>query len=226
MSNSLKSQFKNLPINRKIALFGSVLTILAVFLPWYSDVDRFNISVTFLGITGPLYLTGYIILGLSLISFGTIIGKMIGRPWRSIPLRDGDLYITVGIANLLMMAIASSVYFHAKFGVNLTGKSMGIGMLVSIVGSSVLIAAGLLVKKGKVETFTRAEKQVPDFDHAFDDDPLADMNFDNMTDRRGDLGLHHTKTVGEAMREYQDEFEDSHASEVVVKETSNTKDIS
>ncbi|MBI4231741.1 hypothetical protein HY605_00795, partial [Candidatus Peregrinibacteria bacterium] len=70
MPNSFKSRLKKLAISKKLILVGSGLMVVSAFLPWYSDLDRFKIGDTFLGITGPLYLVGFLVLLAGLASFG------------------------------------------------------------------------------------------------------------------------------------------------------------
>ena len=57
---NFKNRLKSLKLSKKIIYFSSALTILSVFMPWYSDIDKFKIGDSFLGITGPLYLAGFI----------------------------------------------------------------------------------------------------------------------------------------------------------------------
>ncbi len=123
------------------------MVFLSAFLPWYSDVDRFRIGNTFLGITGPLYLAGLLIMIVGAISIGYIVLQLLKKPLPNIPLSESQTYVFGGSSVIFMVVLAASVYFHSKFGVNLADKSAGIGMFTAIIGGSILVMGGLFLKK-------------------------------------------------------------------------------
>jgi len=162
---SFKIRLKNLPLKEKLILIGSFVTFISVFFPWYADMDKFQTGDMFLGITGPLYLTGLIVLLSSGASFLFIMMKLKGKIFRDLPIKEYQLHMLFGGIALLMLVIANSVFFHSKFGTNLTEKSMGIGMIMSFMGLLITaFGSALMIKSKEV-----------DFDAEGKLDPLIDL---------------------------------------------------
>ncbi len=179
MLNLVKERFKKLPTSRKAIFIGSIVLIVSVFMPWYSDIDRFRIGDRFLGITGPLYLTGLLVFLLGALSFGLIALELTKKPIPSLPMKEPQLHMFNGIATIFMAIIAASVYFHSKFGINVSDKTVGIGMYLSFMGGGVLIIGGILSKKIKGD-YSLDEK---DFESEGKSEPLIKM------DERAQKGL-------------------------------------
>lgn len=153
MPNSLKNKLKKLALTKKIILGSSAVAIISVFLPWYSDIDRFKIGDTFLGINGPLYLAGLLMLVAAAISCGIIVLQLMEKPLPKLPLAENKLHIFNGGISIFMLVLAASVYFHSKFGVNLTDKNAGIGMVLGFISSGGLILGGFLGMKTREINF-------------------------------------------------------------------------
>ena len=150
--NTFVNRLKKLQLNKKIVLGGSALMVIGVFLPWYNDTDKFNIGESFLGITGPTYLAGFLVLLSAVFSLGYIILKLMDRPVPKLPISESYLYISAGILSFLMLVLSASVYFHPKFGINVVDKTVGIGMIFAFIGSVIAFVGGVLsVKTGEVD---------------------------------------------------------------------------
>jgi predicted membrane protein len=151
MSDSLKSRLRKLPLNKKLILIGAFVTAISVFLPWYSDIDQFGSGDVFLGITGPLYLAGLIVLLASAISFGIITLTMFDKPLPKLPLEKDHFYLLNSGLSIFMLVLALSVFFHHKFGYSFPDKSVGVGIILAFIGSfSTMIGAISAVKKRAV----------------------------------------------------------------------------
>lgn len=194
MPDSFKYRLKKLPITQKLILVGSFLAIIGVFLPWYRDIDRFNIGDSFLGITGPLYLAGFLVLVAFAVSFGVVMFKLLGKTLPKLPMKEKYLHILSGALSIFLLILAASVYFHPKFGINLTDKSVGIGMIFGFIGSSLVLLASIL--NGKV-------KEV-DFDMEGHLEPLIEMTEREPssidTRPKDKIELNKEATIEEAMR--------------------------
>jgi hypothetical protein len=194
MQNSFKSRLKSLPISGKLVLLGSLGAVIGVFLPWYSDIDRFKIGDTFLGVTGPLYLAGLMVFLASAISFGLIISKLLDKKLPTMKIKEWGLHTITGSLSLLMLTLSASVFFHSKFGLNLTEKSAGIGLTFCFIGSGVSVLGALLMRKQKT---VQVEEQL---------EPLIDLS--NSDRERGDVELEteseHEPVQEEMQRESQD----------------------
>jgi len=85
---TFKSRLKRLPFKEKLVLIGGFLVVIGSFLPWYKDLDKFRTGDTFLGITGPLYLAGLIVLVSGLVSFGLIMAKLLEKRGLKLPMQE------------------------------------------------------------------------------------------------------------------------------------------
>ncbi len=150
---TLKIRLKKLPLAKKLILVGSFLAIICVFMPWYQDIDRFNTGDMFLGISGPLYLAGLIVFFSALISFGLIALELMDKPLPKLPITESYLHFFTSGVSILMLILTSSVYFHPKFGINLTDKTMGIGMILGFIGAALIIAGAIVALKKKEVSF-------------------------------------------------------------------------
>ncbi len=155
-----------MPLAYKFVFAGSLLAVFSVFLPWYSDIDRFKTGDTFLGITGPMYLAGIIVLIACFASLGFIAMKILDKPRPKLPLTENHFHVFTSSASILMLVLALSVYFHPKFGINLTDKSAGIGVYLAFIGSGLMILGGVLAGKKKTVVNFETEGHV---------EPLVDL---------------------------------------------------
>lgn len=141
------NKFRGLALSEQIVFVGSFLAILGAFLPWYSDTDQFKTGTTFLGITGPLYLAGLLVLISSAMCLTAVIMKM--RESSALPVKENHLFIGASVMSLLMVVMAMSVYFHPKFGINLADKQSGIGMILAAIGGLAVLGGGILGARKK-----------------------------------------------------------------------------
>lgn len=188
-----KTRLKKLPISNKIVLIGSFLAMISVFLPWYSDIDKFKSGTTFLGISGPLYLAGLIVFFASLACFSVIAMKLMDKDLPKLPLKECHFYIFNSILSVLMLILSSSVYFHPKFGININDKTMGIGMTLGFIGAIGVFVGGVIdVKKKEI-----------DFEREGELKPLIDVDIQErvQSNLRPDSGL--SRTPEQAKEEVQ-----------------------
>jgi len=153
MPNTLKSRLKRLPLNGKLILIGSGLMILGTFLPWYKDLDKFNTGDMFLGISGPLYLAGLIILLAAIGSFAMITMKIMQKPLPKLPVEEKFFHVMVSGLSLFMLIFSTSVFFHPKFGINVINKNMGFGMYMTFIGAGMVMAGGVMAIRNKGVNF-------------------------------------------------------------------------
>lgn len=167
--NEIIERIKRLPIGLRFSGAGGILAFVSVFLPWYSDLDTFKTGNEFLGISGPLYLSGLLIWALSLISVAIVGMKTFDKKLPKLPIEEPYLFILSGCASLFLLLLTSSVYFHSKFGVNITQKEIGIGMILCIIGSVLVLVGGILQNRKKQVSFEVEGK----LDHLIDIDTRA-----------------------------------------------------
>lgn len=143
-SQSTKDRFSRLPLFYKLTGIGAILAMISVFLPWYQDFDAFNTGERFLGINGPLYLVGYIVLALGLFSIILTAYHFFEKKLPPLPLKESLIYILTGATSIFLIVIANSVYFHPKFGTNITSKVMQYGMVIAFIGAIITLVGGIL----------------------------------------------------------------------------------
>lgn len=208
MPNSFKYRLKKLPLVSKFVLFGSMLAIIGVFLPWYRDIDKFNTGDVFLGITGPLYLAGIIVLLSSIVSFGMIALRLLEKPVPKLPLKEEQFYVFSGSLSILMLVLTVSVFFHNKFGVNLIDKSIGIGMMMTFIGCGLVLLGAIIAVKNRNVSFDVQGHLEPLID-------FENRDRQNLGMKKGNLD-EETLKVKSAVQESIDDF---------TKSTSDIKDI-
>ena len=139
----LNSAISRLETTQKWILFSAALIGLSTVLPWYEDVDAFGAGDTFLGITGPLFLVGLMLLvSASMIAY-RILAPSMGKRVPSLPIKEGALFAFLGVQDLLLLLVANSVFFHPKFGVNILLKNTKFGMVMAAIGVLMLIWSGI-----------------------------------------------------------------------------------
>ena len=62
-------------------------------------------------------------------------------------MKESMVYILSGVVSLSLLIIANSVYFHPEFGVNITSKEYGIGMMLALVGAVAVLIGGILQQR-------------------------------------------------------------------------------
>ncbi|MBT7483667.1 hypothetical protein HN748_00680 [Candidatus Peregrinibacteria bacterium] len=141
-SRRLKTSLSRLDVTRKWILISSAILALSAILPWYEDLDAFGAGDLYLGITGPLFLVGLMVLASAVFIGSWILLPLRGKRLPDIPVKEGALYTFLGIQNLLLLLVANSVFFHPKFGVNITLKDTRFGMILAFVGVIAIIWSG------------------------------------------------------------------------------------
>lgn len=176
-ANNIKGKLLKLPLTQKLIGFGAIIALISTVLPWYSDIDMYNTGERFIGVTGPLYLVGYIIIALSIFSIILTGFYLLNKKIPALPMKESLVYILSGVVSLSLLIIANSVYFHPEFGVNITSKEYGIGMMLALIGSVAILIGGImqqresgtsrLVKEFQEETGALEEEAV---------DPVLELN--------------------------------------------------
>ena len=148
----LSQTISNLSLEEKLIAAGGLITAVSVFLPWYQDLDAFKTGDMFLGITGPLYLIGLIILAIGVVSVLSILSTT----WQHKIAKTGlDLsvsHIVLSAFGLFLLVLTNSVYYHPKFGVNIVLKEFRFGMVMAFIGIGLLLIGGIFeYRKGGIK---------------------------------------------------------------------------
>ncbi|MBI2638202.1 hypothetical protein HYW83_01290 [Candidatus Peregrinibacteria bacterium] len=146
----IQATFLRLPKHIKMIGIGSLVLLISTILPWYADLDSYRIGDQFLGITGPASFVGIAILLLSGLSLWIFSYHLFERHVPRLPVREAILHLAVSIESLFLLVLVNSIYFHPKFGVNITLKETRFGMTVAFIGAVVLLIGGYLQNKEEI----------------------------------------------------------------------------
>lgn len=138
-----KSNWRKYSLEGKMAFLGSFTMMAGLFLPWYKDVDNYDATQTFLGISGPLYLAGLFIGSAALIGIFIGFNKLSNRSEKFLGAEYKTVYIAQSFFAIFMTILAASVYFHPKFGFNLLEKEAGVGMYLTFFSAVTTLFSGL-----------------------------------------------------------------------------------
>jgi hypothetical protein len=164
----IKETFFRLPKHTKFIGIGALILAIATLLPWYADLDSYKIGDEFLGITGPASFVGIVILLLSGLSLWIFSYRLFERHVPRLPVREAILHLFVAVESLFLLLLVNSIFFHPKFGVNITLKESRFGMTFAIIGAMVLFIGGYLQNKeeiakegeeGKLEPLIKMEER-------------------------------------------------------------------
>lgn len=218
MPDSFKSRLKRLPLSAKLILVGAFFASISVFLPWYKDIDKFNTGDLFFGITGPMYLAGIIVLSASVASMGLVLLKVLNRPSPKLPISEDHFHIFGSSVSFLMLILSLSVYFHPKFGINLTNKDAGIGIMMAFIAAGLIMFGAILSIKRK-DANASLDAQV---DHLinFESDYRVQANLDDSEPENKHIYDHGTMAVKNAVQESLEEF-----TSAAQDQTRNTNDV-
>lgn len=153
-----RDQFGALPVSRKAILIGSLISIVGTVLPWYQDLDLYGAGDIYLGITGPLFPIGLLILLSSLVVGVSFSLPLFGRRFPRIGVEPSFLALFIGAEDLLLVFIARLIYLHPKFGVNITLKDSRFGMLMTFVGLVVMLWGAYATRSQESKERLRAEQ--------------------------------------------------------------------
>lgn len=166
----IKETFFRLPKHVKFIGIGALILAVSTLLPWYADLDSYKIGDEFLGITGPASFVGIVILILSGLSLWIFSYRFFERRVPRLPVREAILHLFVAVESLFLLLLVNSIFFHPKFGVNITLKESRFGMTVAVIGGIVLFIGGYLQNKeeiananaeGKLEPLIKLEPAPP-----------------------------------------------------------------
>jgi hypothetical protein len=171
MLSQVKKSFKKLPLIKKATFFSSLALAFSVFLPWYSDLNAFNIGTKFTGVTGPLYFLG---LSIFLLSSANLL--LIGLE------KDTKFDVkNLTALPLILLFFVFTIYIHKDFGVNLENKQILFGYKGAVLFA---LTAFALTFAQKPEKKIEVKQMKPeDFENAIEIKPEVPFNDDRRITR-------------------------------------------
>lgn len=165
----IQQGFQKLSGSMKLVGIGSLILAISTLLPWYADLDAFQVGDMFLGVTGPASFVGIGILLLSLGSFGIFMAHLLEKRVFKLPVKESVYHLFVGIESLFLLFIVNSIFFHTKFGVNISLKESRFGMLLALISAAVITVGGYYELKmerktedyiGKLEPLVQVKPEI------------------------------------------------------------------
>lgn len=147
LTRRTKNELKNLPLSDKIIGVAILFMSISVFFPWYQETDPWGGNPEqYLGISGPLYLIGWVILLISGYLLNIFLFYALKKENPKIALKiDLNLQYLIGAVIVLFFNLLNySIYFHQKFGVNPLRKELRVGMILAFFGASTLVIASYI----------------------------------------------------------------------------------
>ncbi|MFA5842645.1 MAG: hypothetical protein WC882_03155 [Candidatus Gracilibacteria bacterium] len=160
--NRFKTALASLEVTRKWVLLSSAVIAVSSFLPWYKDLDAFGAGDLYLGVSGPLFLVGLMVLGTSLLIGAWIVLPALGKRLPRFPFKESEMFMFLGVQDLLFLFVANSVFFHPKFGLNVLQKETGFGMIVAFIGVFLLLWSGYNLHRKEKHYEIPREGRVPE----------------------------------------------------------------
>lgn len=148
ISRRIKNELRSLPIHDKITGIAILITGISVVFPWYQESDAWGGSPEkYLGVTGPLYLIGWVIVLISAATLYFFYRQVIRKEELKLPFENNLAYLLSGALILFFNILTYSIYFHNKFGINPFRKEARFGMFAVFFGASLLLVGGYLKNK-------------------------------------------------------------------------------
>jgi len=158
-SRRLKTSLSRMDVTRKWILLSCAILALSTLLPWYEDLDAFGAGDLYLGITGPLFLVGLMVLVSAVFVGSWIVLPLKGKRLPELPVKEGALFAFLGVQDLVLLLVANSVFFHPKFGVNITLKDTKFGMIMAFVGVILMIWSGYQLYRAERRPIREANRE-------------------------------------------------------------------
>lgn len=142
LTQRLKQGFLRLPPMKKVILISSFTLCVSTVMPWYDQRNNFGVGDTFLGVQGPLFAVGLVVLGCGLVSFFNMFLPLMGRNFFDLKRKSGSLALTLGTQALLLMLVANSIFFHPEFASTINNKGTRFGMMIAFFSIGALMISG------------------------------------------------------------------------------------
>lgn len=174
----MKQGFLRLPLRKQVVLLASAGLMISPLMPWYDERNSFGVGESYLGIQGPFFLIGFMVMGMGAISFFNMFLPLMGKNFFNLKKRGGITGVLLGFQATLLMVVATSIFFHPDFGVNLSTKSTRFGMTFAFAMTGFMMIAGWFARRKdtEVEEEMDYEEEVEDV-VIQDDRPFAGPSY-------------------------------------------------
>lgn len=147
LTQRMKQGFLRLPLRKQVLLIASAALMISPVMPWYDERSSTGIGDSLLGIQGPFFLIGYVVMALGAIGFFNLFLPLLGKSFFNLKKKAGLTSSLLGLQAAFLMLIADSIFLHPDFGVNLSTKSIRFGMTFGFVATGILVTVGWFSRK-------------------------------------------------------------------------------
>jgi len=145
----LNQLVQDMSFEEKLLGVGSALMAVSIFLPWYQDIDSFKTGDMFLGITGPMYLSGFTLLMLAGVNLALLLSDGLDFKLPFGLKKTSKFFFTSGLVSFYLLMLTTTIYFHPKFGINITVKESQFGMFLAFIAAALITCGGWLASREK-----------------------------------------------------------------------------
>ncbi|MBI2464135.1 hypothetical protein HYV57_04210 [Candidatus Peregrinibacteria bacterium] len=160
-SRRFRKDVAALPKHKKLLFFGSLILLVSVFFPWYSENDEYLGNQIYYGITGPLYFVGITILILSVAVFFYNLLEIQHKKVPKLPLQEWIFSLIAGVSSFYLLLLSVTVYLHPRFGINLNTKTTAFGITVGFIGAA-LLTVGAMVQRKMTQSGLTESEEIPE----------------------------------------------------------------
>ncbi|MFA5793222.1 MAG: hypothetical protein WC897_05150 [Candidatus Gracilibacteria bacterium] len=143
----MKQGFLRLPFVKKAILLGSMMAMISTIMPWYDQRNSVGIGDTYLGIQGPLFVIGVLVLGFAGVTFFNLFLPLLGRNFFNLRRKSGVLSLILGAESLLFLLVGNVIFYNPDFGLSSSTKGTRFGMMVAFLSVGLMMIAGYFAKK-------------------------------------------------------------------------------
>ncbi len=147
LTQRVKQGFLRLPLMKKAILVSSAGLMLSTVMPWYDQRNSFGIGDTYLGIQGPLFVIGALVLVCGAVSFFNILFPLMGRGFFNLKKRGGSTSLFLGAQSFVFLLISNTIFYNPDFGSAVSSKTTRFGMVLAFVSIGTMIVSGWLIRR-------------------------------------------------------------------------------
>ena len=142
LTQRLKQGFLRLPPMKKVVLVSSFTLCVSTVMPWYDQRNNFGVGDTYLGLQGPLFMIGAIMLLCGAVSFFNMFLPLLGRNFFDLKRKTGSVALLMGSQALLLLVVANSIFFHPAFAATVNNKMTRFGMAIAFFSVGAMMISG------------------------------------------------------------------------------------
>jgi hypothetical protein len=149
---------------KKVILVSSFTLCVSTVMPWYDQRNNFGVGDTYLGLQGPLFMIGIVMLLCGAASFFNMFLPLFGKNFFDLKRRTGSVALIMGTQALLLLLVANSIFLHPAFAATVNNKTTRFGMAVAFFSVGAMMISGWWTRrKDRAGVVEEQEEEVEEF---------------------------------------------------------------